>query len=96
MNLIPGNHCMNTIPGDTEQLPYYGQWQGLVLQDGEFVLWSSEDLRSCFYVYELPPAWMAYMAFSRPFPARALGREGGGIWLASQVAPPWAGCRHAA
>ena len=45
MNLIPASRCMMSIPGDLDQLPYHGQLQGLVLQDGEFVLWLGEDLK---------------------------------------------------
>ena len=39
-------------------IPYAVQWSGIQLLEGDMVmLWSEEDLVSCFYLFRLPDSW---------------------------------------
>eukprot|EP00973_Karenia_brevis_P088064 12212257-Karenia_brevis.AAC.1 len=88
MNVIPSNHVQHVIQGDMEALPTDSQWRCIILRDGEYIRWSSADLKCCFYVFRLPVAWRPYLAFERPVERSVIGLEGPGtIHLCSAVAP---------
>ena len=88
MNMIPSNWMQQTIVGDMDVLPHASQWHGLVLEEGEFLLWSEEDQKCCFYVYRLPKSWRGWMAFCRPIRGELVGGTVGQVvYLASAVVP---------
>ena len=82
MNLIPCNGLFALLQGDNHTLPDMSRMQTLILDPEAGATWSSEDLKSCFYLFLLPPAWRPWMAFSRP-----LDIDGRRIWVASRVVP---------
>ena len=63
MNLIPLNEICLTAEGDVALLPFAGQWSNLQLLSDQVLLWSAEDLRCFFYLFEVPPHWWGRMAF---------------------------------
>ena len=62
MNIKVSNWVQHVISDDTSQLPSSGQWRCLILEDGETLVWSGEDLKCCFYVFEKP--WRRWMTFA--------------------------------
>ena len=69
-------------------LPNWEAWSPIVLEAGEVLLWSSEDLKCCFYVYAFPAAWRPFMTFNKPIRSELLGLAPGKlVWLASAVGP---------
>eukprot|EP00973_Karenia_brevis_P027772 3827757-Karenia_brevis.AAC.1 len=56
-----------------DKLPTAGLWQAVSLADEEVLLWSSTDLKCCFYIYLLPKAWWRYMIFNKPIASTELG-----------------------
>eukprot|EP00973_Karenia_brevis_P059372 8265263-Karenia_brevis.AAC.1 len=84
MNIIPSNHIQETVEGDMASLPNDSQWRCITMRSGETLRWSAADLKCCFYVLRLPPAWRQWMVFERPVPRSALGLVGADeIWLCS-------------
>ena len=68
-------------------MPIGGEWRHIVLQEGELLLWSSEDITGCFHIFMFPLAWQRWMLLSRPIRPPALGRKGPPVWLAVGVIP---------
>lgn len=84
----PGNYFFVVIEGDMKTLPNWEAWSAIVMDEGEVLLWNSEDLKYCFYVCPLPAAWRPYITFSKPVRSELLGRPAGSlVWLASAVVP---------
>eukprot|EP00973_Karenia_brevis_P082730 11467823-Karenia_brevis.AAC.1 len=61
MNIIPSNDIQETIEGDMACLPNDSQWRCITMRSGETLRWSAADLKRCFYVFRLPPAWRQWM-----------------------------------
>ena len=76
MNMIPSNAIQRVIQGDMHLLPSSEKWRSVALRSGEILAMSSEDLKCCFYVYQLPPSWRAYFALSLPVSRKAVGLGG--------------------
>ena len=89
MNLVPTNALCRNLVGDTSTLPTVTGMSGTVLEDGELLLTSSEDIRCFFYLFRTPPQWHRFMGFGREVPAEGLpeGYAGGGWHLVSRVLP---------
>ena len=88
MNMIPSNGLFIVFEGDMPKLPQATQWFLCFVLDGEELRWSSDDLRCCFYVYRVDPAWHKYLAFSRPVPGHLVGRPDlREAYLAANVVP---------
>ena len=49
------------------QPPTSGQWRCLILEEEEekTLIWSGDDLKCCFYVFEIPKPWRRWMAFAK-------------------------------
>ena len=86
MNIKLSNWAQHVMSGDMSQLPTSGQWRGLVLEGGETLVWPGEDLKCCFYVFEIPEPWRRWMASSAPV-ARSCFYPGstGQVHLCSKV-----------
>ncbi|CAK0819392.1 unnamed protein product, partial [Prorocentrum cordatum] len=55
---------------------------------GEVLLWSSEDLKCCFYAHGLGGAWLPHMAISKPVRRATAGPAGSGVvYVSSAVVP---------
>ena len=88
MNTKPSNWVQETIVGYMAQLPGESSWKYLVLRSGETLLWSSEDLQLCFYIFELPSSWRRWKVFEKPIPRLLLGLNSEEpIYLAAKVVP---------
>eukprot|EP00438_Fugacium_kawagutii_P005643 Skav219560 [mRNA] locus=scaffold886:2956:8420:- [translate_table: standard] len=68
MNLIPTNAICLGIKGDIATLPMISGFNGVLLEEGEMILTSSEDVRCFFYLFSVPKAWQRYLGFNRLVP----------------------------
>ena len=68
MNLTPVNALCRPLAGDVGTLPAISGLSGYLLDDGEVVLLSSEDIRRFFYLFAVPQCWKAYLGFNRMLP----------------------------
>lgn len=68
MNLIPTNALCLGIRGDVSTLPMVAGFNGILLEEGEMILTSSEDIRCFFYLFSVPRAWRKYLGFNRLIP----------------------------
>ena len=64
MNLVPTNGLCRNLVGDTSTLPTVTGMAGTVLDDGELLLTSSEDVRCFFYLFRTPVEWHRFMGFA--------------------------------
>ena len=86
--LVPSNTYQDHMPGDDRHLPYVGQLSMLQLEDGEDLLIDSEDLTSCFNLFELPPSWGGLMTFSKQVSSKIFGGPAGEkSWVCMNVVP---------
>ena len=68
MNLTPVNALCRPLAGDVGTLPAVSGLNGYLLEDGEVVLLSSEDIRCFFYLFAVPEGWKQFMGFNRSLP----------------------------
>ena len=87
INLTASNELQRMIEADCKTLPHFGQWLSLELLESEVVMWRSEDMECCFYVFELPQCWWPYFVLGKQVDGKALGRPGEMLWLACSVLP---------
>ncbi|CAK0841817.1 unnamed protein product, partial [Prorocentrum cordatum] len=88
INMVPSNRVQVPILGDIKLLPVGGEHHVTVIEDGELLVWSSEDIKGCFHVFKLPACWRPWMALSRPVAPAALGRATGPpIWVSVAAVP---------
>ena len=76
INLVPSNQVQLMIKGDNRTLPYLGQWCGCLVEENELVVWSSEDVKCCFYVFRLPRQWGKFFVLNYEFDGRLFGKKG--------------------
>ena len=88
MNIKVSNWAQHVISGDMPQRPSSGPWRCLILEDGETLVWSGEDLKCCFTVFEIAKPWRRWMAFAAPV-ARSCFFPGstGMVYICSKVVP---------
>ena len=89
MNLIPLNQNCRSLHSDVVTLPGISGLAPYLLEEGEVVLLSSEDIRCFFYLFEVPSAWWRFLGFNKKVPGRLVpecyrGRE---CVLAARVLP---------
>ena len=68
MNLIPTNSIALSIQGDLPTLPMVSGLGGILLEEGETLITSSEDIRCFFYLFAIPKQWKKYMGFNKAVP----------------------------
>ncbi|CAK0822712.1 unnamed protein product, partial [Prorocentrum cordatum] len=61
------------VAGDAPAMPTMGQLNGLVLTQGEELLWSGADRKAFLYVVRAPPARWPRMVIGPPVPASMVG-----------------------
>ena len=66
MNIKLLNWAQHVTSCDMPQLPSSGQRRCLVLEHGETLVGSGEDLKCCLYVFEIPKPWRRWMSFAAP------------------------------
>ena len=69
MNLIPVNTLCKPLAGDISTLPGIAGLSGFLLEAGEVVLLSSEDIRCFFYLFSVPEQWKRYLGFNKLVPS---------------------------
>jgi len=87
INLTPSSSLQRPITGDIRSLPSPPQWCMIELCGTEYLVWSSEDMRCCFYIFNLPPAWLPYYILEKRIEGSGLGRPGEMLRLAVNVLP---------
>lgn len=89
MNLIPANKIVRGIHGDVATLPAWSSMGPLLLEVGDSLVISSEDVRCFFYIFKVPSSWRKYLGFNRPLP-KSMHPKGGReerYFLVSNVLP---------
>lgn len=89
MNLIPLNQNCRALHSDVVTLPGISGLAPYLLEEGEVVLLSSEDIRCFFYLFEVPCAWWRFLGFNKKVPARLVPERFGNLEcvLAARVLP---------
>eukprot|EP00971_Amphidinium_carterae_P242859 4822154-Amphidinium_carterae.1 len=72
INMVPQNQLQEIVNFGLDELPYFGQWIPIELEDDQTLVWSSEDIKCAFYIFRMPQAWRKHMVLSQP------------IWLGSR------------
>ena len=70
------NAILELLTGDMALLPLVNNWHMLMLEAGQDVLLSSEDMRCAFYLFEFPELWLPWLCFSMAVSRRNLGIPG--------------------
>ena len=78
MNLIPVNTLCKSLAGDISTLPGIAGLSGFLLDAGEVVLLSSEDIRCFFYLFSVPDQWKRYLGFNKEVPPDLVPQQYGG------------------
>ena len=68
MNLTPVNALCRSLAGDVSTLPALAGMNGYLLEEGEVLLLSSEDIRCFFYLIAVPKSWKRFLGFNRLVP----------------------------
>ena len=88
MNIKVSNCAPNIIAADMPQLPTGGQWRCLILEEEETLVWSGEDLKCCFNVFEIPKPRRRWMAYGKPVNRDCfVPGSSGQVCLCSKVVP---------
>ena len=75
--LVPTNEHTIQLPGEQDSLPYIGQLTGVLLNEGEKMVISSEDFTSAFNLFAVPKSWLPHFAFAKKVDASAFGGRRG-------------------
>ena len=70
---VPINSFMRRLRGDSDFLPYLNQLGSYLLGPDDELIVDSEDMESCFNLFQLPEAWKGFCAFSKQVPRSAWG-----------------------
>ena len=76
MNLTPVNALCRSLAGDVGTLPALAGMNGYLLEEGEVLLLSSEDIRCFFYLFAVPESWKRYLGFNRLIPKQSIVTHG--------------------
>eukprot|EP00971_Amphidinium_carterae_P348765 6490663-Amphidinium_carterae.4 len=57
INMVPQNQLQETVDVGLDELPYFGQWIPIELENDQSLVWSSEDIRCAFYIFRMPQPW---------------------------------------
>ena len=81
MDLRATNYCMKQIDGEVGHLCGAASFQRVVIESGQELLVSGEDLTAAFYLFRLPEEWSNYMVLEKPVARSELGLAGDGETL---------------
>ena len=89
MNLIPVNRLCRNLGGDVSTLPNWSGMGSYVLETGEVLLMSSEDIRCFFYLFSVPQSWKRFLGFNKVVPPHLVPDQWQGLpcVLVSRVLP---------
>ena len=72
MNLVPINRLCKSLQSDVGTLPALPAMNSFLLEGGETLLLSSEDVRCFFYLFKVPASWCKFLAFAKRVPQHVL------------------------
>ena len=81
MDLRATNYCMKQIDGEVGHLCGAASFQRVVIESGQELLVSGEDLTAGFCLFRLPEEWSNYMVLEKPVARSELGLAGDGETL---------------
>ena len=88
MDLRATNSVLKIIGGDIRTLTGACAFTSIVLEDGNMISVSGDDLVSSFYLFRMPDAWLPYLTFEKQVSWEALGYKRPGMTrLAACVLP---------
>ena len=89
MNLRPTNANSRCLMGDTGTLPTATSIGAWFLDDNQSIVVCSEDIRCFFYLFQLPEAWLPFLAFGMEVPdhLKPPGKQNEACYLCSRVLP---------
>ena len=87
MDLRSCNELMRSPGGRLDDMALPSQFLSLLMQQGEVLLVSGEDLKSIFYFCRLPDKWAAYFCFERELDAARLNGGTGRVRIGAIVLP---------
>lgn len=70
MNLVPVNKLCRNLGGDVATLTNWSGMGSYLLDSGEVLLMSSEDIRCFFYLFSVPQSWKRFLGFNKLIPPR--------------------------
>ena len=76
IDLRSTNHWLRQIPGDAGNLTGAATFQRMLVEEGQELLVSGEDLTAAFYLFELPPAWSEFMVLEKAVKRGEVGLDG--------------------
>ena len=86
MDLRGSNAVLKIIGGDIRTLTGACAFTTVVLENGNQISISGDDLVSSFYLFKLPDSWLPYLTFEKEISWRALGIDrDGSTFLAASV-----------
>ena len=88
MDLRATNAVLKIIGGDIRTLTGACSFSSVVLDDGNMISISGDDLVSSFYLFRMPDEWLPYLTFEKEISWKALGYDrAGSTKLAASVLP---------
>ena len=75
INLTATNTWSRKLDTDIRGLPYMCQWRHMVLEADEDLAWSWDDMKGCFYLFQLPPGWAPLFTLNWPIAPKDIGLE---------------------
>eukprot|EP00435_Cladocopium_sp_Y103_P068601 s30_g31.t2 len=89
MNMVPLNQNCRNLQSDIGTLPSLPAMNSFLLEGGETLLLSSEDIRCFFYLFRVPREWIRFLCFNKQVPDHILPADlrGKPCVLASLVLP---------
>ena len=86
---MPLNNLCRPLVGDTPTLPLMQGMSIFLLEEGEVLTISSEDIRCFFYILSVPEEWKKFLGFAKVVPDEALPQhlKGRVVHLVSRVLP---------
>ena len=84
--LVANNAVQNMLVGGLMELPSALPWEQVVLEDDEYVRISGEDIKSSFYLVELPRPWRTWMAVNKMV-WRKMENKWKRVWPTAAVVP---------
>ncbi len=88
MDLRATNMITEVISGDVATLSGAASYQHVILDDGELLAVSGDDLTAAFYLFSLPKAWSELMVFREKVKFSDLGLPGEGETFVGAAALP--------
>ena len=85
MNCVT-NAYMRSLGVDLKTLLGASGWCSVVVWNGCYLVWSSDDMKGAYYVLVMPDEWGAFLTFGKPVKWKDLGVDAEGeTYLCSRV-----------